>query len=140
MLQNAYFLAKIGADTAENGQHFAEILPTDAHFVNLANCSSRLACFTPSSVSSMRLSATVRRSDLSALPADSPCRTRMMRRGNLRIPVHRYVIFPNRCFPHINFNEILQDTLTSGKYLEFPATPAKNRRKTTDFDRIHKKR
>ena len=51
-----------------------------------------------------------------------------------RIPVHRYVIFPNRCFPHINFNEILQDTLTSGKYLEFPATPAKNRRKTTDFD------
>ena len=27
MLQNAYFLAKIGADTAENEQHFAEILP-----------------------------------------------------------------------------------------------------------------
>ena len=25
MLQNAYFLAKIGADTAENKQHFAEI-------------------------------------------------------------------------------------------------------------------
>ena len=24
---NAYFLAKIGADTAENEQHFAEILP-----------------------------------------------------------------------------------------------------------------
>ena len=30
MLQNAYFLAKIGADTAENEQHFAEIFPTDA--------------------------------------------------------------------------------------------------------------
>ena len=30
MLQNAYFLAKIGADTAENEQHVAEILPTDA--------------------------------------------------------------------------------------------------------------
>ena len=30
MLQNAYFLAKIGADTAENEQDFAEILPTDA--------------------------------------------------------------------------------------------------------------
>ena len=30
MLQNAYFLAKVGADTAENEQHFAEILPTDA--------------------------------------------------------------------------------------------------------------
>ena len=29
MLQNAYFLAKIGANTAENEQHFAEILPTD---------------------------------------------------------------------------------------------------------------
>ena len=27
MLQNAYFLAKIGADTAENEQLFAEILP-----------------------------------------------------------------------------------------------------------------
>ena len=28
MLKNAYFLAKNGADTAENEQHFAEILPT----------------------------------------------------------------------------------------------------------------
>ena len=27
MLQNAYFLAKIGTDTAENEQHFAEIFP-----------------------------------------------------------------------------------------------------------------
>ena len=27
MLQNAYFVAKIGADTAENEQHFAENLP-----------------------------------------------------------------------------------------------------------------
>ena len=27
MLKNAYFLAKIGANTAENEQHFAEILP-----------------------------------------------------------------------------------------------------------------
>ena len=27
MLKNAYFLAKIGADTAENEQRFAEILP-----------------------------------------------------------------------------------------------------------------
>ena len=27
MLQNAYFLARIGADRAENEQHFAEILP-----------------------------------------------------------------------------------------------------------------
>ena len=35
MLQNAYFLAKIGADTAENEQHFAEILPTDAAPANL---------------------------------------------------------------------------------------------------------
>ena len=30
MLSNAYLLAKIGADTAENVQRFAEILPTDA--------------------------------------------------------------------------------------------------------------
>ena len=27
MLQNAYFLAKFGADTAENEQHFAKNLP-----------------------------------------------------------------------------------------------------------------
>ena len=37
MLQNAYFLAKIGADTAENEQHFAKNLrktdnyPTGLH-------------------------------------------------------------------------------------------------------------
>ena len=30
MLQNAYLVAKIGADAAESEQHFAEILPTDA--------------------------------------------------------------------------------------------------------------
>ena len=27
MLQNEYLVAKIGVDTAENEQHFAEILP-----------------------------------------------------------------------------------------------------------------
>ena len=32
MLQNAYFLAKIGADTAENEQHFAEILPETGNY------------------------------------------------------------------------------------------------------------
>ena len=38
MLQNAYFLAKIGADTAENEQHFAEILPKTGKILeNVAN-------------------------------------------------------------------------------------------------------
>ena len=32
MLQNAYFLAKIGADTAENEQQFAEILPKTGNY------------------------------------------------------------------------------------------------------------
>ena len=32
MLQNAYFLAKIGADTAENEQHFAEMLPKTGNY------------------------------------------------------------------------------------------------------------
>ena len=32
MLQNAYFLAKIGADTAENEQHVAEILPKTGNY------------------------------------------------------------------------------------------------------------
>ena len=40
MLQNVYFLAKIGADTTENEQHFAEILPktgnTDLRYDMLA--------------------------------------------------------------------------------------------------------
>jgi hypothetical protein len=41
MLQNAYFLAKIGADTAENEQHFAEILPTDALWRLRLECRGR---------------------------------------------------------------------------------------------------
>ena len=50
MLQNAYFLAEIGADTAENEQHFAEILPTDPlwrlrRLDLLAQCSRRAAGF-----------------------------------------------------------------------------------------------
>ena len=32
MLTNAYFVAKIGADTAENEQHFAEILPKTGNY------------------------------------------------------------------------------------------------------------
>ena len=32
MLQNAYFLTKIGADTAENEQQFAEILPKTGNY------------------------------------------------------------------------------------------------------------
>ena len=32
MLKNTYFLAKIGADTAENEQHFAEILPKTGNY------------------------------------------------------------------------------------------------------------
>ena len=36
MLQNAYLVAKIGADTAENEQQFAEILSTIGNYPNLA--------------------------------------------------------------------------------------------------------
>ena len=32
MLKNAYLLAKIGADTAENEQHFAEFLPNTGNY------------------------------------------------------------------------------------------------------------
>ena len=41
---NYYFLAKIGADTAENEQHFAETLPTDA--VPNAGGASAIRCST----------------------------------------------------------------------------------------------
>ena len=37
MLQNEYFLAKIGADTAENEQHFAEILPIGRRVADLGS-------------------------------------------------------------------------------------------------------
>ena len=49
MLQNAYFLTKIGADTAENERHFAEFLPKignyptrDPPLSTLRNSSGRL--------------------------------------------------------------------------------------------------
>ena len=38
MLQNAYFLAKIGADTAENEQHFAEMLPKIGNYPTDSGC------------------------------------------------------------------------------------------------------
>ena len=41
MLQNAYFLAKIGADTAENEQHFAEILPNGRRVADRARLDRR---------------------------------------------------------------------------------------------------
>ena len=41
MLQNAYFLAKIGADTAENEQHFAEFLPKTSNYPTGAGPSRR---------------------------------------------------------------------------------------------------
>ena len=35
MLENAYLLTKIGTDTAENEQHFAEILPIGRRVADL---------------------------------------------------------------------------------------------------------
>ena len=58
MLQNAYFLAKIGADTAENEQHFAEMLPK---ICNRGATSSRKSGGT-------RLSRSPRVSDLQQIP------------------------------------------------------------------------
>ena len=43
MLSNAYFLAKIGADTAENEQHFAEILPIVWYVQGSCRCGARPA-------------------------------------------------------------------------------------------------
>ena len=41
MLQNAYLLAKIGADTAENEQHFAENLPKIGNYPTGPSAASR---------------------------------------------------------------------------------------------------
>ena len=43
MLKNAYFFAKIGADTAENEQHLAEILPKTGNYPTGAAPSDRRA-------------------------------------------------------------------------------------------------
>ena len=43
MEKNAYFLAKIGADTAENEQQFAEILPIDRRVADGRSASRRAA-------------------------------------------------------------------------------------------------
>ena len=43
MLQNAYLLAKIGADTAENEQHFAEILPKTGNYASGRRSGTRTA-------------------------------------------------------------------------------------------------
>ena len=42
MLQNAYFLAKIGADTTENEQHFAENLPKIGNYPTIRTSTSYL--------------------------------------------------------------------------------------------------
>ena len=47
MLQNAYSLAKIGADTAENEQHFAEILPKIGNYPTGPHGSAGFTLATP---------------------------------------------------------------------------------------------
>ena len=47
MLQNAYFLAKIGADTAENEQYFAEILPKTGNYPTGPNVRRARRCLEP---------------------------------------------------------------------------------------------
>ena len=41
MLQNAYLVAKIGADTAENAQHFAGIWPKTVNYPTTLRSSRR---------------------------------------------------------------------------------------------------
>ena len=41
MLQNAYLLAKIGADTAENERNFAEILPKIGNYPTCPCCAAQ---------------------------------------------------------------------------------------------------
>ena len=43
MLQNEYLLAKIGADTAESEQHFAEILPIGRRVTGRVGSAQRYA-------------------------------------------------------------------------------------------------
>ena len=74
MLQNAYFLAKIGADTAENEQHFAEILPKTGSYPtgppDLSGSWQPMPRALTDCIGRMRIASTVPAS-LSPLPAQS---------------------------------------------------------------------
>ena len=84
MLKNAYFLAKIGADTAENEQHFAEILPIGSRLLKRR-------------VDEVELELRARRvapEGLEGLAVRAPGR-RIRRRRTLRLPplvLHRAVV------------------------------------------------
>ena len=47
MLSNAYLLAKIGADTAENEQHFAENLPIGRRVADVDVSAASACCASP---------------------------------------------------------------------------------------------
>ena len=73
MLKNAYFLAKIGADTAENERHFAENLPKIGNYPTgplparevrtsrAAECAGRSAASCPRAAAARRPAAPIRR-------------------------------------------------------------------------------
>ena len=114
MLQNEYFLAKIGADTAENEQHFAEIQ-------NWTLPGRR-----------------TRRARRAGAPRLEPAPPRVGGVGagvrgtwersdpKSRLPIPNYFL-PELAklislFYSILFLEVLENSLTSGNYLEFSAS------------------
>ena len=55
MLQNAYLLAKIGDDTAENEQHFAKILPKTGNYPTGPYCRRTLTNYITQNYTEPRL-------------------------------------------------------------------------------------
>ena len=75
MLQNAYFLAKIGADTAETEQHLAEILPKLDHYAlasrrGTGSCVMAWICARSASKLDMTARAALADAQLSPPPPD----------------------------------------------------------------------
>ena len=68
MLQNAYFLAKFGADTAENEQHLAEILPISCRPSTSRGSTGRSTWAVTTAVHAGAEGEVRRRGDLSTAP------------------------------------------------------------------------
>ena len=68
MLQNAYLVAKVGADTAENEQHFAEILPKTSLKCTASRVRTEVSTGPPAAARVVRVHLVARRVPYALLP------------------------------------------------------------------------
>ena len=101
MLQNAYFPAKISADTAENEQHFADILPKTGNYPtgrSAGQAKSAAASADASSAGAVSVGGKLRPAMASAMDA-SQTPTRAAFRFSDRFPNILQQVELSNCFP-----------------------------------------